>query len=82
MQSDTLTFLIQSSYQKFSSQNAIQFYCHGELETTLTYKQLDQDTNQMVHYFVNKRVKKGDRVILLMEKSVIFIHRLFDSVNS
>ncbi|MCK5164756.1 MAG: acyl--CoA ligase, partial [Desulfobacula sp.] len=73
MQSDTLTSLIKDSCHQSSDKNAIQFYRKGVLETRLTYTQLDRETNQMANYFLSVGVKKKDRVILLMEKSVIFV---------
>ncbi len=73
MQSDTLTALIKDACHQFSDISAIQFYRKGVLETRLTYKQLDLETNQMANYFLSMGVKKKDRVILLMEKSVIFV---------
>jgi len=73
MQPDTLTSLIQTACHQFATEKAIQFYRKGELETVITYEQLNQDTNQMAHYFSSMSVKKGDRVILFMDKSVIFI---------
>jgi len=73
MQPDTFTSLIKATCHQFIDKTAIQFYCHGKLETILTYEQLDQDTHQMAHYFLSMGVKKGDRVILLIQKSVIFM---------
>lgn len=73
MQSDTLTALIKDACHQFSDKNAIQFYRKGVLETRLTYIQLDRETNQMANYFLSMGVKKKDRVILLMEKSVAFV---------
>jgi len=73
MQSESLTSLIKNACRQFSGKTAIQFYRKGLLETRLTYTQLDRETSQMANYFLSKGVKKKDRVILLMEKSVIFV---------
>lgn len=73
MQPDTLTSMMETACHQFSEKTAIQFYRKGVLETSLTYKQLDQETSQMANYFLSMGVKKRDRVILLMEKSLIFV---------
>ncbi len=73
MQSDTLTSMMETACHQFSEKTAIQFYHKGILETRLTYSQMDRETNQMANYFLSMGVEKRDRVILLMEKSVIFV---------
>lgn len=73
MQSESLTSLIKNACRQFSDKTAIQFYRKGLPETQITYTQLDRETSQMANYLLSKGVKKKDRVILLMEKSVIFV---------
>jgi malonyl-CoA/methylmalonyl-CoA synthetase len=45
----------------------------GVLETGLSYGDLDRDTNQMAHTLLNEGVRKGDRVILYLPKSVALV---------
>ncbi len=73
MPTDTFTSLIKTACNKFANKTAIQFYRKGVLETRLTYKQLKQETNQLANFFLSKGVEKNNRVILLLEKSVIFV---------
>jgi malonyl-CoA/methylmalonyl-CoA synthetase len=73
MQTDTLISLLKIACHQFADKTAIKFYRNGIPETRLTYKQMDQETNQMANYLLSHGVKKKDRVILLMEKSVIFV---------
>ncbi|MBW2344688.1 MAG: acyl--CoA ligase [Deltaproteobacteria bacterium] len=52
---------------------AISFFREGVIETELSYLQLNQDSNRMANTFLDLRVKKGDRVILYLEKSLAFV---------
>ena len=73
MSSNTLISRIQNTCLKYANKEALRFYRHGELETQLTYQQLNQDSNQMAHHLLGLGVNKGDRIILLIEKSVLFV---------
>ena len=52
---------------------AICFYRGSHLETEISYRDLDRDSNRMAGMFRDLAVKKGDRVILFMEKSLVFV---------
>ena len=52
---------------------AIIFLRDGEIETEISYLDLNQDSNRLAHTFRDKGVEKGDRVILFIRKSVIFV---------
>ena len=73
MPSETFISLIQNAFNKFAKRDALRFYRQGKLETCLTFEKLNLDTNQMAHYFLEQGVKKGDRVILFMDKSLLFV---------
>ena len=52
---------------------AISFFRGGTLETDISYSELNQDSNRMAGTFLDLGVKKGDRVILYLEKSLVFV---------
>jgi len=52
---------------------AITFLRDGRVETELSYLELEQDKNRMATVFRDLGVKKGDRVILFLPKSLIFV---------
>ena len=49
---------------------AITFLQNGQTETELTYSELNQDINQFANTLADLGVKKGDRVILFLQKSL------------
>ncbi|UCB47032.1 MAG: acyl--CoA ligase, partial [Spirochaetota bacterium] len=61
------------SFSTRKQKTAIKFLRNGEDETVISYPELDRDSNQMARTFVNLGVQKGDRVILFLEKSLIFV---------
>ena len=52
---------------------AITFLRDGAVETELSYFELERDKNRMANVFQSLGVEKGDRVILLIPKSLIFV---------
>jgi malonyl-CoA/methylmalonyl-CoA synthetase len=52
---------------------AISFLRKGNTETEISYPKLDRDSNQMANTFLDLGVKKGDRVILYLPKSLGFV---------
>jgi len=52
---------------------AISFFREGVIETELSYLQLNQDSNRIANAFLALGVTKGDRVILYLEKSLVFV---------
>jgi len=52
---------------------AITFWRNSLIETELTYAALNQDINQFANTLIDLNVKKGDRVILFIEKSLIAV---------
>jgi malonyl-CoA/methylmalonyl-CoA synthetase len=52
---------------------AITFLREGMMETEISYEELDQDSNRMANTFLDRGVTKGDRVILYLQKSLVFI---------
>ncbi len=46
---------------------------NGSVETQISYLELNQDINRMANVFKTLGVKKGDRIILFIQKSIIFV---------
>jgi len=52
---------------------AITFLRDGAVETEISYFELERDKNRMANVFQNLGVEKGDRIILFIPKSLIFV---------
>lgn len=73
MQSETLIAWFEETVAQQNDKTAITFLRQGRIETELTYAQLDRDANQLAHVFLDWDIQKGDRVIFLVEKSLIAV---------
>jgi malonyl-CoA/methylmalonyl-CoA synthetase len=62
-----------ASFLKQEKKKAITFLRNGQIETELAYLQLHQDSNRMARTFQELGVEKTDRVILCIQKSLIFL---------
>jgi malonyl-CoA/methylmalonyl-CoA synthetase len=51
---------------------AISFFRGGMIETEISYSKLNHDSDRMAGFFLDLGIKKGDRVILYFEKSLVF----------
>lgn len=60
----------QESSRVQGKKTAITFLRDGKIETEISYSQLNQDSNRMANTFLEMGVKKGDRVILFVPKSL------------
>ncbi len=56
-----------------SEKTAITFFRGSSVETEVSYLELHQDSNRMAALFLDMGVQKGDRVILFLEKSLVFV---------
>ena len=61
------------SFQTYKEKPAITFLRDGKVETEISYLELNQDINRMANVFLARDIKKGDRVILFIPKSLIFV---------
>ncbi|CAB1060472.1 Long-chain-fatty-acid--CoA ligase (EC [Olavius sp. associated proteobacterium Delta 1] len=52
---------------------AMTFLRDGRVETEISYLELERDKNRMANVFQHLGVEKGDRVILFIPKSLIFV---------
>jgi malonyl-CoA/methylmalonyl-CoA synthetase len=62
-----------ASFLKQEKKKAITFLRNGQIETEIAYLQLHQDSNRMARSFQELGVEKTDRVILCIQKSLIFV---------
>jgi len=65
--------LFKNSFKKHSQKTAITFLRGNKIETRFSFSELDLHSNKMANLFVKLGVKKSDRVVLLLDKSLVFI---------
>ncbi|MBU1342297.1 MAG: AMP-binding protein [Proteobacteria bacterium] len=73
MATESMNILIEKRFKTFAHKKAITFYRDGNIETQLTFDDLKKDILLFKNFLAVYRLKKGDRVILLLEKSVIAV---------
>jgi len=73
MKNESLKERFLSTFSARGDRPAITFFREGFVETELTYRDLDRDSNRMAKVLNASGVKKGDRVILFLPKSLIFV---------
>jgi malonyl-CoA/methylmalonyl-CoA synthetase len=70
---ESLKDCFMDSISKKEEKLAITFLRNGNMETEISYGDLDFDSNRLANTFLDLGVEKGDRVILFFPKSVIFV---------
>jgi malonyl-CoA/methylmalonyl-CoA synthetase len=65
--------LFQQSFCRRPDRPAITFLRGGQVESVLTYGKLDRDTSRFANKLLTMGVGKGDRVVILAEKSLIAV---------
>ncbi len=73
MKSKTLNDCFSKTFSERAAKTAIDFYRAGKLETTLTLGELDRDTNRAGNLLRDLGIAKGDRVVLFLPKSLMFV---------
>ena len=63
----------EASLSDYADKTAVSFLRNGRLETLLSYRELNQDSNRCAAEFKERGVEKGDRVILFLNKSIFFV---------
>lgn len=61
------------SFLTYKEKPAITFLRDGKVETEISYLELNQDANRMANTLLAEGITKGDRVILFIQKSLIFV---------
>jgi malonyl-CoA/methylmalonyl-CoA synthetase len=67
---ETLASLIDQTSFRLAGKDAILFLRKGKLESKITHSSLRDICNRVAHALIEMGVRKGDRVILFMPKSV------------
>ncbi len=73
MGSKSLRDCFLDSFLMRVGKTAISFLREGAVETEISYRELHRDSNRMANTFLDLGVKKGDRVILYLPKSLGFV---------
>jgi malonyl-CoA/methylmalonyl-CoA synthetase len=73
MESESLRDCMTASFLKQGEKKAITFLREGRIQTEISYLQLHQDSNRLAHELQKWGVQKTDRVILWIQKSLIFV---------
>lgn len=64
---------LNHSFSSFSRRKAITFYRDGRFEATLTYGELEMQVASFTVHLSSYTLKKENRVILIMEKSLVWV---------
>jgi len=73
MDRETIKDWFESAFLQHRTKKAINFLRGGEPETVLSYGELNRDTDRCANFFVASGVEKGDRVVLFLNKSLVFV---------
>ena len=73
MVAESLANYLTRSFLKQKTKKAVTFMRQGKIETVISYLQLQQDSGRMARRFQEWGVAKTDRVILCIQKSLIFV---------
>ena len=73
MAAESIKDLLAASCLTGKEKKAISFLRNGQLETEISYHQLHRDSNRLAHELQKLGIQKTDRVILWIQKSLIFV---------
>lgn len=73
MTAKTLTQLFNDAFYQNTPKRALSFLRNGKIESTLSYDQLRRQVTRTAQTLIAKGVNRGDRVILCLEKSTVFV---------
>ena len=73
MAAESIKDLLAASCLTGKEKKAISFLRNGQLETEISYDQLHRDSNRLAHELQKLGIQKTDRVILWIQKSLIFV---------
>jgi acyl-coenzyme A synthetase/AMP-(fatty) acid ligase len=81
---ETLAYLIDQTALRLGKKKAILFVRKGRLESQITYSSIRQISNRVANALIEMGLKKGERVILFMPKSVeqVVFHLAIQKVNA
>ncbi len=73
MDGDSLKDCFMNTASNCGKKKSISFFRQGVIETELSYLELNNDSNRLANTFLDLGLKKGDRVILYLPKSLFFV---------
>jgi malonyl-CoA/methylmalonyl-CoA synthetase len=73
MVGECLRDCFSDSFSMRGEKKAIRFFRKGVVETEISYRELNQDSNRMANTFLALGVGKGDRVVFYLPKSLGFV---------
>ena len=73
MSSESFSDGLTQSLLACKDKPAITFLRDGKAETEISYLELNQDINRMANLFLARGITRGDRVVLFIQKSLIFV---------
>ena len=73
MSIESLTEYFTNSFLARKEKPAITFFRDGQVETEISYFELERDACRMANMLRDMGVTKGDRVVLFIPKSLIFV---------
>jgi len=65
--------LFKNCFKKHGEKTAISFFKGMNIETRISFRDLDQSSNRMANQLLKRRVKKSDNVVLILDKSLFFV---------
>jgi len=63
----------RDSFKKHNPKTAISFLRNNRVETLMSFGELDTNSDKMANLFLQQGVKNSDNVVLLLDKSLIFV---------
>jgi malonyl-CoA/methylmalonyl-CoA synthetase len=73
MKHNSLNSFFSDNFSKHGNKTAITFFRDNSVETVISYKELIRDSSNMAGALSDLGIKKGDRVILYLDKSISFV---------
>ena len=73
MGGETVKDWFENAFRQRRTKKAIYFLRGGEPENVLSYGELNRDADRCANFFVASGVEKGDRVVLFLNKSLVFV---------
>ncbi len=65
--------LLTDCFEKHNKKTALSFLRGNKIETQMSFQDLDLNSNKMANLFLKQGIKKSDNVVLLLDKSLVFI---------
>ena len=70
---ESITELLTNCFEKHSKKTALSFLRGNKIETQMSFQDLDLNSNKMANLFLKQGIKKSNNVVLLLDKSLVFV---------